>query len=121
MSFLYAGHPMPMGKEVIRRQRLSVSPAVVRQLLTYRDACRLAWEKRAIPGLTQRTVAELAGLHPPHVSDYFSPDPSRRELPARAIGDVERVLGNTVISQWVAKQARLTVLEELQALEGEAA
>ena len=39
----------------------------------------------------------------------------RRELPARHIADVERVLGNTVISQWVAQQSKLTVLEEMQA------
>jgi hypothetical protein len=33
----------------------------------------------------------------------------------RDIATVERIVGNTVISQWLAQQSKLTVLEEMQA------
>jgi hypothetical protein len=62
--------------------------------------------------MTRRTLAEFAGLYPPHVSDYFSQKPSRRELPARCVADVERVLCNTVISQWLAWRSGLTVVQQ---------
>lgn len=77
--------------------------------------------------LTKRTLAELADLYPSHVSEYFSPlvttrrGKPQRELPARSVAPVERVLGNTIISQYLAHQARLTVLEELQAWKRDAA
>jgi len=48
---------------------------------------------------------------------YFSaqPRPKSRDLPAEKIAPTERVLRNTIISQWIAQQSKLTVLEELQA------
>ena len=100
---------------VVRAQRLVVPAQVVMQVRSYRHACRLAWKLRSIRNLTRRTLAELTGLYTSHVSDYFSVNESRRELPARHIAAVEKVLGNTVISQWVAQQSHLTVLEEMQA------
>lgn len=100
---------------VVQAQRLVVPPQVVMTLLSYRHACRLAWKLRRTRNLTRRTLAELAGLYVSHVSDYFSVHENRRELPARHIAAVEAVLGNAVISQWVAQQSQLTVLEELQA------
>lgn len=100
---------------VIQAQRLVVPPQVVMGLTSYRHACRLAWKLRAVRNLTRRTLAEQAGLYASHVSDYFSVHENKRELPARQIAAVERVLGNTVISQWVAQQSKLTVLEEMQA------
>ena len=100
---------------VVQAQRLVVPPQVVMALPTYRHACRLAWKLRAVRNLTRRTLAEAAGLYTSHVSDYFSVHDGRRELPARHIAAVEAVVGNTVISQWVAQQSRLTVLEEMQA------
>lgn len=39
----------------------------------------------------------------------------RGDLPADCIAKVERVLGNTAISQFLARQSELTVLEEMQA------
>jgi hypothetical protein len=66
--------------------------------------------------ITQRTLAELAHLYTSHTSDYFSLHSHRRELPARCVAAVEAVVGNTVISQWLAQQSHLTVLEELQAM-----
>lgn len=38
-----------------------------------------------------------------------------RDLPADAIARFESVVGNTVVSQWIASQSKLTVLEEMQA------
>jgi len=51
------------------------------------------------------------------VSDYLSTDdkPSRRSLPAEHIPAFEAFVGNTLISQWIAGKAKLTVLEEMQA------
>lgn len=100
---------------VVQAQRLVVPPQVVMQVRSYRHACRLAWKLRAVRGMTRRTLAELTGLYASHVSDYFSVNENRRELPAKQIAAVEQVLGNVVISQWLAQQAHLTVLEELQA------
>lgn len=100
---------------LLQGQRLVVPPEVVRGVPSYRHACRLAWKLRGIRNLTRRTLAELAGLYAPHVSDYFSVRENRRELPAKKIAAVESVLGNTVISQWLAQQSNLTLLEEMQA------
>lgn len=107
--------PLPLIGGVIEPQRLVVPPEVVVGVRSYRHACRLAWKLRAVRNLTRRTLAECGGLYTSHVSDYFSMHDNRRELPAKHIAAVERVLGNTVISQWVAQQSKLTVLEEMQA------
>jgi len=100
---------------VIEAQRLIVPHQAVAGLKSYRHACRLAWKLRRVRNQTRRTLAEECGLYVSHVSDYFSQHEHRRELPARHIAAVERVLGNTVISQYLAHVARLTVLEEMQA------
>lgn len=100
---------------VVQAQRLVVPAQVVMGVPDFRHACRLAWKLRRVRNLTRRSLAELAGLYAPHVSDYFSVHENRRELPARHVAAVERVLGNTVISQWLAQQAQITVLEEMQA------
>lgn len=105
---------LPLLGGVVQAQRLVVPASVVMGLPTYRHACRLAFKLRQ-PRITQRTLAEAAGLYTSHVSDYFSVHDSRRELPARHVAMVESVLGNTVISQWLAQQSKLTVLEEMQA------
>lgn len=107
--------PLPLLGGMVQRQRLVVPPEVVMGLKSYRHACRLAWKLRH-PRITQRTLAELVpGLYQSHVSDYFALRDGRRELPARHVGTVEAVLGNTVISQWLCQQSKLTVLEEMQA------
>lgn len=48
------------------------------------------------------------------MSDYFAVRADRRELPARHVAAVEAVLGNTAMSQYLAQQSGLTVLEEIQ-------
>lgn len=105
---------LPLLGGVVQPQRLVVPPQVVMGLKSYRHACRLAWKLRH-PRITQRTLAELAGLYPSHVSDYFSVHENKRELPAKHVGQVCLVLGNTVIVQWLAQSGQVTVLEELQA------
>lgn len=100
---------------VVQAQRLVVPAQVVMGIRSYRHACRLAWKLRVVRNLTRRSLAEQTTLYTSHVSDYFSVHDNRRELPARHIAEVERVLGNTVISQWLAQQSHLTVLEEMQA------
>lgn len=106
---------LPLLGGVVQAQRLSVPAQVIASLRTYRQACRLAFKLRRVRNLTQRDLAAQAGLYPSHCSDYFSVHDGRRNLPAEKVGAVEAVLGNTVISQWLAQQSRITVLEELQA------
>ncbi len=82
---------------------------------TFRDACALAWDRRAQAGLTLQALAVLADLYPSHVSDYFqrealnSKGNPRRSLPAEKIADVERVLGNRVLSQYLMHRGALTI------------
>ena len=103
--------PLPLMGGVVQAQRLVVPPQVVMGIKSYRHACRLAWKLRN-PRITQRT---LAGLYSSHVSDYFCVHTNRRELPAKHVGAVCLVLGNTVIAQWLAQAAQVTLLEEMQA------
>lgn len=84
---------------------------------TYREAVRMAWGLRRVEKMTQAMLAVYAELTPQHISDYFAEDdkPTRRDLPADAISRFESVVGNTLVSQWVAARSRLTVVEEIQA------
>ena len=106
--------PLPLMGGVVQAQRLVVPPQVVMGLKDWRHACRLAWKLRS-PRITQRTFAELTGCYPSHVSDYFSVHAHRRELPAAKAGVACQVLGNTVLAQWLAQDAHVTLLEEMQA------
>jgi hypothetical protein len=97
-------------------------PAVVPQQLlrtakTYRQAVRLCKIVSPRRHIALRQLAEEAGLTYQHVSDYFNPDdkPTRRSLPGEHVAAVERVLGNTAITQWHAAQAQLTIVEQLMA------
>lgn len=114
MKFHNEQQRLPLLGGVVQAQRLIVPPEIIMGIKSWRHACRLAWRLRRPKGMTQRTLAELAGLHPPHVSAYFSVHADRRELPARYIASVEGVIQNTVMSQWLAHSSKLTVLEEIQ-------
>jgi len=94
-----------------------VPPHHLRIAKTYREAVRLCWQLRRVKGLTYRQLAAECELTHQHVGDYFNPDdkPKRRSLPGDAVAAVEAVLGNTAISQWHARNAHFTVLEEIQA------
>lgn len=94
-----------------------VPPNHLRMAKTYREAVRLCWQLRRVKGLTYRQLAAECELTHQHVGDYFNPDdkPKRRSLPGDAVAAVEAVLGNSAISQWHARNAKFTVLEEIQA------
>lgn len=94
-----------------------VPPQALRAAKTYRQAVRLCRALSPRSRLTLRQLAGEAGLPAQHVSDYFNADdkPGRRDLPGDRVAAIERVLGNSAVSQWHAMQAQLTVLEELQA------
>lgn len=87
----------------------------IKRCRTYREAVRLAWALSRITN--QRALVEGAGMRRQHVSDYLHPDdkPTRRSLPAQQIPAFEAFVGNTLVSQWIAAQSQLTVLEEMQA------
>lgn len=89
-----------------------VAPEIVAGIQTYREAVRTCWNLRSRRHLTKRLLAEAAGLYPPHLSDYLSECETRRELPARHIVAFENECGNRVITQWIAAQAKLTILEQ---------
>lgn len=96
----------------------SVAPQQwVRSAKTYREAVRLSWHLKRVHHMTRQQLASEAELYPQHVTDYLHEDdkPSRRSLPADAIARFEAVVGNTLISQWLAAQSKLTVLEEMTA------
>ena len=96
----------------------SVAPRQwVHSAKTYRQAVRLSWHLKRVQKMTRQQLASEAELYPQHVTDYLHEDdkPSRRDLPADAIARFECVVGNTLISQWLAAQSKLTVLEEMTA------
>ncbi|MGU7784911.1 helix-turn-helix domain-containing protein [Burkholderia sp. PU8-34] len=86
---------------------------------SFRDAVFLAWEKRVERGMTQRTLAERLEVPASHLSNMLNRDPvdrhgkARQDLPARLIADFERVVGNRAISQYLARMAMLTLMEEV--------
>jgi hypothetical protein len=94
-----------------------VQTQLVRLCKTYRDAVRMCWGLKRRSRMTKAQLSSEAGLTAQHVSDYLALDdePHRRSLPGAAIPAFEAVCGNTLVSQWIASQARLTVLEEMQA------
>lgn len=92
-----------------------VPDAYIKACASYRDAVRLCWALRRVKKMTTATLAQEAGFPSSHRSDYLSDDEGKRELPARYIKAFESTAGNTAISQWIARGAKLTILEELQA------
>ncbi len=95
----------------------------VKACKSYRQAVRMAWKLKRVTYMTNAQLAAEAELYPQHVSDYFAQDdsPKRRDLPAEAVARFEAVVGNTLISQWLASRSKLTVLEQMQATEKVAA
>lgn len=89
-----------------------VDREIVDACKTYRDAVRVCWDLRTRRNLTKRRLAEEAQLYPSHVTDYLSDQPKKRNLPADKINDFELQCGNRMVTQWVARQAQLTILEQ---------
>ena len=89
-----------------------MSQEVLAAVFTYREAVRVCWDLRTRRHLSRRVLAEESGVYASHVSDYLSDDAGKRELPAKHIAAFEVACGNRTISQWLAKQANLTILEQ---------
>ncbi|SSW66628.1 hypothetical protein AVE30378_02167 [Achromobacter veterisilvae] len=93
---------------------------------TYRQAVRLAWEQRQPHGMTMRTLAELCGMYPQHVSSYLHEDPlmpsgaPRLNLPADKISVFEAAVGNYAVSQYLIRLGHLTIMQEVIATQGRA-
>lgn len=92
-------------------------PQLLAQCRTYREAVRMCWELRRVKRMTRAQLAAETGMYAQHVSDYLSSDDDthRRSLPGDKLAAFEAICGNTLVSQWHAAQARLTVIEEMQA------
>nr|WKF58793.1 hypothetical protein HUO10_003294 [Paraburkholderia busanensis] len=82
---------------------------------TYREIVRVSWAHRRSKGMTKQTLAEKIGCYPSHVSDYLQADdkPTRRDLPAKCLNAWASVVGNWGVQQWLNRQARLTIMEEV--------
>lgn len=107
-------HPLPTTDLVF------VPAPLVAECRTYRDACHLAWRYRTRVNMTfSHLVVEIDGLYASHASEYFAREPvsskgkQLRDLPARHIAAVEKELGNRAISQFLARTASLTLMEEV--------
>ncbi|MCM2569729.1 hypothetical protein NAT65_01415 [Achromobacter xylosoxidans] len=101
-----------------------IDKAEIARCVTYRQAVRLAWERRQLRGMTMRTLAELCGMYPQHVSSYLHEDPvmpsgaPRLSLPADKIGAFEAAVGNYAISQYLIRLGHLTIMQEVIAAQG---
>lgn len=95
----------------------SVAPEQwVRYAKTYRDVVRIAWNLRRVKH-SKADMARDCGFYAQHISDWFAKDdkPSRRSLPGDCIPEFEAYVQNSLVSQWLARHSRLTVLEEITA------
>lgn len=95
---------------------MAVPTQVIAFIKSYRQACRVALRLARVKR-TLRTLSEMGGFTYQHVSDWFNKDDARtrRSMPAECVARFEVIVGNTVVSQWLAAQAGLTVAEEMQA------
>ena len=89
-----------------------VDAEIVDACNTYREAVRACWDLRTRRHLTQRQLAEEAEVYASHLSDYLSDLHEKRELPAKHINTFELACGNRMITQWLARRANLTILEQ---------
>ena len=86
---------------------------------SFRDAVCLAWDRRAVRGMTQRTLAELLEIQPSHMSNMLNRQAvdqhgkPRQDLPARYIADFERHVRNRGVTQYLIRLAMLTHMEEV--------
>ena len=89
--------------------------AVIDSCSSYREIVRISWAHRRIKAMTQRTLAERVGCYPSHVSDYLQADdkPSRRDLPAERLDAWASTVGNWGVQQWLLRQSKLTIMEEV--------
>jgi len=93
-----------------------VSVQYVEMCDTWRKACRMAWQMRRIRNMTYTMFAAYTGFTRQHVGDWFNKDDlqTRRSMPVECVSVSEYVFGNKLLSQWIAAQSKLTILEEMQ-------
>lgn len=84
---------------------------VVAECETYRDAVKRCYMLRKRTRMTNRALAEETGCYAPHIGQYITDSKHQRELPASHIEAFEVACGNRCITQWIAAQANLTILE----------
>ena len=95
----------------------SVAPAkLIRYARDFREACQIAWTYRRIKGMTFAMLSAETGIYKSHITEYLSPKcKTPRDMPAKYIPAFEKQVGNTIVTQWLALQADLTISEEMQA------
>ena len=88
---------------------------VIAACRTYRDAVRISWAHRRIRQMHRCILAERIDRRAQHVSDYLAEDdePHRRSLPADVLDLWACAVGNYGVQQWLNRQSRLTILEEV--------
>ena len=85
--------------------------SIVSSWATYRDAVKGSHQHRKRRNLTNRQLAEESGAPSNHITAYLHDAEYQRELPAKYIPGWEIAVGNRGITQWIALQAHLTILE----------
>jgi hypothetical protein len=91
------------------RGPLQVDPAIIASFgEDEEDAVKLAirwsWDHRRIAGLTKTRFAELCGFKNSHLTNILQ---GGKYLPAQRINVWESILGNTAVSQTIARFAEL--------------
>lgn len=78
---------------------------------------RALWRRLLRKPLNPSVPPEVVARRERALSDYLNADdkPERRDLPAERIAAFESVMGNSLISQWIALRQELTCLEQMQA------
>lgn len=88
-----------------------VSSDVVGACKQYRDAVRMCWSLRIRNKMSKTAYAAEVGCYASHLAGYVSEEEGRRQLPAEYVAAFEVACGNRCITQWLAAQANLTILE----------
>jgi len=86
----------------------------VRSCKTYREACVKAWELKWVKNMKISTLAELGEFYPQHVSCWLNKNGGvgQKELPGKYIAQFEVLVGNHLVTQWLALQAGYVLAKE---------
>ena len=88
-----------------------VSQTAIEACKNYRESVQACWGLKTRTRLTKAQLSEECGCYASHVTDYLSDKETSRNLPAERIAAFEVACGNRLITQWLAAQANLTILE----------
>jgi hypothetical protein len=101
-----------------------VPPQVIAGITSFRNAVQTCWALRhdRAEG-AQSACARHIGAQVSHMSAYLADECEdggskcpRRDMPAKFVIAFEAWCGNTAVTQWMAANAKLTVVEEIQAM-----